>query len=141
MINDRFSAFLSSGSRSLCACVPFTNARRFSTQVAQKVKFGASDTAALDDIDVIDDSRVQGEDSFDADPERRFADCYRLTHVFASTSDHDSLECLQTLFVFTLFDTHVDANSVTRNEIRDIALQLCFFYGLQYVHCRSTSSI
>jgi hypothetical protein len=57
--------------------------------------------------------------------------------AFAFARDHDAFESLQTLFVLTLFDPHMDANGVARNEIRNITLQLCLINGIKCVHCHS----
>ena len=56
--------------------------------------------ALLYDIDMIDDCRVQREDSFDADSETGLAHGNRLAHSAMFAGDTNALEGLQAFFGF-----------------------------------------
>lgn len=62
----------------MLARVALTDAGRFAAQFAQVVKLGAADTPAFNDVNVINDCRVEREDAFDADAERGLAHGDRL---------------------------------------------------------------
>src|SRR5262245_31191679 len=121
----------------LLASVALTDARRFAAQGAQEIKFGAADAAMLDDVNVIDNCRMERKDALDADAERGLAHSDRLTDALAAARDHDSLEGLQPFLGLALLDSHVNPNGVAGNEIRDVALQLRLFDVVQIVHCSS----
>src|SRR5262249_4083240 len=76
----------------LLASVALADAGRFAAQGAQEIELGATDSAMLDDVDVINDCRVEREDAFDADAERGLTHGDRLTHSLATTRDHNPFE-------------------------------------------------
>ena len=71
-------------------------------------------------IDMIDDCRVEREDSFDADPETGLAHGNRLAHPAMFAGDTDALEGLQALFGFRLFNTYVNTNGVAGLKLRNV---------------------
>src|SRR5215510_4735860 len=107
--------------------VALADAGRLAAQSAQEIEFGAADAPMFDDVDVIDDRRVEREDALDAHAERGFAHGDRLADAFAAARDHYPLERLQPLLGLTLLDPDVNANGVAGDEIRDVAFQLSFF--------------
>src|SRR5262245_12517461 len=125
----------------LLAGVALTDASRLAAQGAQEIEFGAADAAMLDDINVINDCRVEREDALDAYAERGLAHSNRLADAFAAARDDDSLEGLQTFLGLTLLDSDMNANGVAGNEVRDIALQLSSFDVVQFVHCSSPQNL
>src|SRR5262245_20348770 len=111
----------------LLAGVALTDASRLAAQGAQEIEFGAADAAMLDDINVINDCRVEREDALDAHAERGLAHSDRLADAFPATRDYNPLERLQPLLGLALLDPNVNADGVAGNEIRDVAFQLRFF--------------
>src|SRR5574341_1367676 len=101
-------------------CVTFTNACRLATKVAQIVQLGAADVSFLHDVNVIDDSCVQRENSFDADTEAGLAHGDRFARATMLAGDANSFERLQAFFSFGFFDPNVNTDGVTRLEIRDV---------------------
>src|SRR5262245_55541160 len=107
--------------------VALADAGRLAAQGAQEIKFGSAYAPVFDDVDVIDDRRVEREDALDAHAERGLAHCDRLTDAFPATRDYNPLERLQPLLGLALLDPNVNADGVAGNEIRDVAFQLRFF--------------
>ena len=66
----------------------------------------------FDDVDMIDDRRVEREDALDAHAERGLAHGDSLADAFAAARDHNSFECLQSLLGLALLDPDVNANGV-----------------------------
>src|SRR6185369_5160637 len=92
--NKHKSLFLA-GSRGLSivavtARVALTDACGLTAQSTEVVKLRASDATAFYEIDVVDDRRVQRENSFDADAKTRLShcDCFARAPMFAR--DHDA---------------------------------------------------
>src|SRR5436190_4816742 len=85
--------------------IAFANTRSFTAQVAQVVKFCPAHVAFLNDVDVIDDRRVQREDSFYPDAEAGFPHRNRLARAPMFARNTDTLKRLQSFFGFRLFDT------------------------------------
>src|SRR5262245_48441200 len=111
----------------LLAGVALADAGGLASQGAQEIKFGAADAPVFDDVDVIDDRRVEREDALDAHAERGLAHSDRLTDAFPPTRHYNPLERLQPLLGLALRDPNVNADGVAGNEIRDVAFQLRFF--------------
>src|SRR5262245_54189491 len=111
----------------LLASVALADAGGLAAQSAQEIEFGATDAAMLDDVNVINDRRMEREDAFDADAERCLAHGDRLTDALATTRDHNFLERLQPFLGLAFLDSHVNANGVAGSEFRDVALQLRLF--------------
>src|SRR4051812_21266307 len=87
------------------------------TQPAQIVELGATDATALDHINVVNDGRVQREDSLDTDAEAGLAHGDGLARPTVLARDDDALERLQALFGLRLFDAHVDAHRIARLKV------------------------
>src|SRR5262245_64498497 len=66
----------------LLAGVALADAGGLASQGAQEIKFGAADAPVFDDVDVIDDRRVEREDALGAHAERGLAHRERLTDAF-----------------------------------------------------------
>src|SRR5215475_13528169 len=111
----------------LLAGVALADAGGLASQGAQEIKFGAADAPVFDDVDVIDDRRVEREDALDAHAERGLPHGDRLADAPAAARDHNSLERLQTLLGLALLDPDVNANRVAGNKIGNVAFQLRFF--------------
>src|SRR5262245_33095941 len=125
----------------LLTSVALADAGGLASQGGQEIKFGAADAPVFDDVDVINDRRVEREDALDAYAERGLAHGDRLADAFASTRDYNPLERLQPLLGLALLDPDVNADGVAGNEIRDVAFQLRFFNVIKFVHCSFTSII
>ena len=104
--------------------IAFTNSRCFSSQAAKVIEFGAPDPALLHHIDMIDDGRVQGENSFHSDAETRFPDSDRFARAAMFARNHHAFECLQAFLGFRFLNPNVNSNRITRLEIRDVVAQL-----------------
>src|SRR5262249_40561977 len=110
----------------LLASIALTDAGRLAAQGAQEIEFGAADAPVFDDVDVIDDRRVEWEDALDAYAERGLAHSDRLTDAFPAARRHLPLQGVQPLVGLALLDPDVNADGVAGNEIRDVAFQLRF---------------
>src|SRR5690348_17782292 len=88
----------------LLSSIALADAGRFATQGAQEIEFCAADAPVFDDVDVIDDRRVEREDALDAYAERGLAHSDRLTDAFPATRDYNPLERLQPLLGLALLD-------------------------------------
>src|SRR6185369_15540447 len=103
--------------------VALADARGLPAQVAQVVELRSANAAALHDVDVIDDRRVEREDTLDADAEARLAHRDRLADPAMLARDADAFVRLETLFVAFL-DAHMNAHRVAGLEVRDVRAQL-----------------
>src|SRR5262249_30206091 len=110
-------------------------------KLTQVVKFGSTDASAFDHIYMINDRCMQWKDALDTDTERSLSNRYCFSYALSAARNDNPFERLQTFFVFTFLDANVDANGITGNEIRNIALQLCLFDIVQSVHCVTSSII
>ena len=108
----------------LCFClfvaeIAFFDARRFTAQITQVVKLRPAHTTAADDVDMIDNRRVEREDAFDADAERDLANRHGFTRAAVFAGDDDALKNLQALLVAFL-DANVNLHGVARLKSRNI---------------------
>src|SRR6185503_5191216 len=112
----------------MSACVALSNARCFSTQFAEIVKFGTANSSSLYDVDMIDDRCVQGKNSLYANSEAGFANgnCFSGATVFAR--NHYAFKCLKPLFGLRFLNSNVNAHGVTRLKLGDVAAQLRIFH-------------
>src|SRR5262247_2544576 len=76
--------------RLLATRVALADAGRFATQATQVIELRPADSAALHEIDVIDDGGVQRKDSLDADAKARLSDGDRFARAAVLTSNHDA---------------------------------------------------
>src|ERR1043165_1140853 len=126
LVNERGEDLLALGSRSLrvvgllSACITLANACGFAAESAQIVKLGTANAAAFDQIDVIDDGRVQRKNSFDTDSEAGLAHRDGLTRTAVLARNHDAFESLQSLLGFGFLDPDVNADRVARLKLRNI---------------------
>src|SRR6185369_16238828 len=128
------------GSRSLSivavtARVALTDACGFTAQSTEVVKLCSSDAAALDEIDVVDNRRVQRENSFDADAKTRLSHCDRFARASMFARDHDAFKSLQSLFGLGLFNPHVYTDRIAWLKLWNITTQLRLFNFVQSIHC------
>src|SRR5438132_3924118 len=86
------------------ARVLLTDARSLAAQPAQVIELGATNTTALDHVYVINDGRVQGEDSLNPDAEAGLAHGNGLARAAMLAGNNNTLERLQALFGLRLFD-------------------------------------
>src|SRR6185503_5746962 len=104
------------------------------SQTTQVIELGPAYAAALDQVDVIDDRRVQRKNSLDADAEARFSDGDRFARATVLASDHDTFECLQSFLRFGFLDAHVNAYRIARLKLRNVIPQLGLFNIIQSIH-------
>src|SRR5688572_18173848 len=88
-------------------------------QVAQVVELRAAHVTAGDDLDLVDDRRVEREGPLDTDAEGDLADGEGAADAAAVDADHDTLEDLDPGPV-ALDDLHVHLDGVTRAEAGDV---------------------
>jgi hypothetical protein len=90
--------FALGGSRGLvvaaAARVALTDASSFASQSTKIIKFGSPHSASLDEVDMIDDGRVEGKNSFDANPEARLSHCYSFAGAAMFARDHHAFKSL-----------------------------------------------
>lgn len=121
----------------LGAGVALLDAGGLTAKVTQVIQFCTANLTAADDVDVIDDGRVQREDTLDADAKADLADCHGLACSAVFACDANALKSLQTLFIAFL-NADVNAKRVARLKRRDILFKLCLFDNVQSIHfsCR-----
>src|SRR5687768_7950368 len=108
----------------LVACILFLNAGGLAAKLTEIVKLGTPHLAAADDVDVVDDRRVQREDAFDAHAEAHLADRNGLADAAVLAGYDDPLKNLQALLVAFL-DADVHFDSVARLKSRNVLSYLC----------------
>ena len=92
----------------LAAC-PLLETGGLALELPQVVELRATHSVALDDIDLLDDRRVQWEDALDALSETHLADGDRLTNARIVAGQQDSLKDLDALFLaFPDLDVNLD---------------------------------
>src|SRR5436305_6717749 len=118
----------------MAARVALADACGFTTESAQVVKLCSSDATSFHQINVIDDRRVQGKDSFHADAETCLShgDGFARAAMFAS--DHDAFESLQSLFGLRFFNSHVNTDRIAWLKLRNVLPQLTLFNLVQSIH-------
>jgi hypothetical protein len=80
--------------------IAFPDTRGFSAQATKVVELGAPYPSLLHHINVIDDGRVQREDSLHANAEAGFSHRYRFAGPAVFAGYHHAFECLQALLGF-----------------------------------------
>src|SRR6266566_8730193 len=95
----------------------FLHARRLALQLAQEVQLGAADLRRAEDLDPVDDRRVEREDALDPLPERDLSDRERRARAAPVHADHHAFEHLDALLV-AFAHLHVDFHGVTRLDRR-----------------------
>src|SRR6478609_6400749 len=91
-------------------------------QTTQVVELRAAHVTTADDLDVVDDRRVQREGALDADAERDLADGEGLADAAAVATDDDALEDLDTR-ARALDDLDVDLEGVAGAEVGNVRAQ------------------
>jgi hypothetical protein len=87
--------------------IAFFDTRRFTAQLTQVVKFRAAHTTAANDVDMIDDRRMERENSFNADAERDFANRHGFARAAVFAGDDDAFKNLQA-FLVAFLDANVN---------------------------------
>ena len=88
-------------------------------EVREGNKASPGGPSAADDVDVVDDRRMQREDTFDADAKADLADGNRLADSAVFSGDTDALKSLQA-FLVPFLDADVHLDGVARLEGRNI---------------------
>ena len=101
---------------------------------AQVVELGATDVTAADELDVIDDRRVNREFTLDADLERDLADVERLADSVTVSADDHTLKNLNSAAV-TFNNVYVNLHRVTDAEVGDVATQRRGVNCIKFLHC------
>ena len=112
----------------------FANLCLLAAKCAQVVELRTTDVTARDELDVVDDRRVDGELTLDSDLERDLADVERLANPVAVASDNDTLENLDSAAV-TFNDVYVNLYRVTDAEVGDVATQRRGVNSIKFLHC------
>src|SRR5579863_5478668 len=109
-------------------------ARGFALQAAQVVELGAADAAGADDVDVIDDGRVNREDALDAVAEADLADGDGFAEAAGVIAgEYGAFKRLEALFIAFL-DFDVDANGIAGAKFGDVG---ALIRGDDFGHDRS----
>jgi hypothetical protein len=94
----------------------FLEAGGLAFETAEVVEFGAAHAAGADDLDLIDDGGVDGEDTLDAGAESHLTDDDIFTEAGVFAGDEDALESLGT-FLVAFLNLDVDTEGVTDAEV------------------------
>ena len=100
----------------------FLHPRRLALQLAEEVELGAAHARRADDVDLVDDRRVQREDALDALPERHLAHRERRARAAPVHADHHALEYLDS-FLVALANLDMDLDGIAWLDRR--ALRPC----------------
>gem|GEM_PF-5741590 len=111
----------------------FLDLRGLAVTLAQVVELGATHVALGDDLDVVDRGGVNREGTLNAHAEGNLADGERGGHTVTATSDHDTLEDLDTRAV-TFDDLDVHLEGVAGSERGDVIAQRSRINGVQLLH-------
>jgi hypothetical protein len=112
----------------------FLDAGGLADPVAEVVQLGATHITLADDFDVLNDRRVEGKDSLDADAKADLPHVEgRTSAIAALASDDHALVDLDT-FAATLNDANIDTHSVTRRKFWDVIAQLRGFDLFDRIH-------
>ena len=106
--------------RLMTSCIAFTNAGSFPAQSAKVVKFCASNATFLNEIDVVDDRRMEGKDPLNADAKARLSDRDRLASATVLSRDDNTLESLEPFFRLRLFNSDMHTHGIARLEPRKV---------------------
>lgn len=109
-------------------------------KLAQVVELGAANVTTANELDVVDDRRVDGELTLDAHLEGNLTDCEGFTDSVTATSDDDTLEDLDTASA-TFDDVYVNLDGVADSEVGDVALQRRCVNGIKLLHDDSLSAL
>jgi hypothetical protein len=112
------------------ASIALTDSSGFASQSAQVVELGSSNATSLNEVDVIDNSCVKREYSFDTHAEACFPHGNRFASATMFASDHDALESLESFFGFRLFDSNMYTHSIARLKSGNVCPQLRRFYSV-----------
>jgi len=116
----------------------FLDFRLLTAKVAQVVELGATNVTTANNLNVIDNRRVNGELTLHADLERHLTNGEGLANAFTRAADNDALEDLNTRAV-TLDDVYVNLDSVTSAEGWDVGTKARRVYCVKNVHVESQS--
>lgn len=105
---------------------------RLTGALAEIVKFGSSDFAVADDLEVVDFRRVDGESSFDADAVGYATNGNGFADSAVFECDDDAFVRLKSLFV-AFFDFDEDFDFVTDSEFGKICFHTFFFESVDNV--------
>jgi hypothetical protein len=100
--------------------IPLADACCLTSKSTQVVKLRSSDTASFDEVNVIDDSRVEWKNSFDAHSKTCFPYGNGLARASMLPGDYNALESLKSLLGFGFLDTHVDTDRIAWLKLRNI---------------------
>jgi len=112
----------------------FANLCLLAAKSAQVVELGATDVTAADELDVVNDRRVDRELTLDADLERNLADVEGLANAVPVTADNNTLENLDSAAV-TFNDVYVNLYRVTDAEVGDVAAKRRGVNCIKFLHC------
>ena len=118
----------------MTARVALADTSGFAAQPAQVIELGSPDATSFHEVDVVDDRRVQREDSFNADAKTRFSDSDGFASAAMFTRDYDALKSLQSLFGLGLLNPHVHADRIAWLKLWNILTQLRIFNFVQSIH-------
>lgn len=104
------------------------------TKCAQVVELGATDVTAADELDVVDDRRVDRELSLDANLERDLADVERLANSVTVSADNHALKNLDSTAA-TFNNVYVNLHRVTDAEVGNIATKRRGVNCIKFLHC------
>jgi len=98
--------------------------RSLALETTEVVELGAADAARADDVDMVDDGGVDGEDALNAGTEAHFANGDVFAHAGVLLGDENAFECLGTFF-FAFADADVNLDGVTDAESGVIGALVC----------------
>lgn len=100
----------------------------------QVVELCAAHVTAADELDVIDDRRVDWELTLDSHLERNLANVERLANPVTVTADNDALENLDTATV-TFNNVYVNLHRVADAEVGNVATKRRGVNCIKFLHC------
>jgi hypothetical protein len=102
-------------------------------KITQEVELGATNVATGNNLDVVDNRRVNGELSLHTHLKADLTHGKRLADTLAGAADNDALKNLNTR-ARALDDVDVDFDSVTGAEVGNVVTQCWCVYGVKNVH-------
>ena len=103
-------------------------------ECAQVVELGATNVTSADELDVVDDRRVDRKLTLDADLERDFANVERLANSVTVTADNHTLENLDSAAI-TFNNVYVNLHRVADAEVGDVATKRRGVNCIKFLHC------
>jgi len=91
----------------------------FASQTAKIVQLGATNAAGANEVDVVDDRSIHGEDTLNTLSEAHLANRDGLTHPRVLAGNDNTFEYLKAFF-FTFLNLYVDPDGVAGAELRKI---------------------